>query len=153
MHIQYILIAGHTTATHFPSSSLKGNTTQLKMLKSTHRSRESFGLWNLLFHFSSFQKRRRGVCSAPHSDMSHMYSSAAHTLSWKNHERVQSALFSWGRGDIFQCGIHHTVTIKSLEEQRCLFRLQSESPFFLSMTDYSLYCNFGVELLVHTELL
>lgn len=44
-----------------------------------------------------------------------MYSSAAHTHTythWKNDDRVQSVLFSLGSGDIFQRGIHHTVTIK-----------------------------------------
>ena len=47
-----------------------------------------------------------------------MYSSTAHTTSWKNDDTVQSVLFSRGSGDIFQRGIHHAVTIKKLKEQK-----------------------------------
>lgn len=76
-----------------------------------------------------------------------MYSSTAHTASWKNDDTVQSVLFSWGSGDIFQRGIHHAVTIKKLKEQKTP---QTESPFF-SLDDGLQSLALGEELPVNTD--
>lgn len=86
------------TYAHTVSSHCGPHLSRLRARKGEHHSTAEH-----IVHFFpfSFQRPRRGVRSAPRTEMPHMRRSAAHTPSWKNDERVQSVLFSRGAGDIF----------------------------------------------------